>query len=91
MSSFQIPKSLRIPTNTHSPSVPPLPRPGYHILGKEYKSMAQVAPGSSQYSVLNWQASLGVTEQGGGWFTINYYRKDSPFLSLEVPSPTPTC
>ena len=21
---------------------------------------------------------------------INYYRKDSPFLSLEVPSPTPT-
>ena len=28
-----------------------------------------------------------VTEQGRGWFTINYYRKDSPFLSLEVPSP----
>ena len=28
---------------------------------------------------------------GGGSFTINYYRKDSPFLSLEVPSPTPTC
>ena len=22
-----------------------------------------------------------------GWFTINYYRKDSPFLSLDVPSP----
>ena len=36
--------------------------------------------------------SEGVTEQrGGGSFTINYYRKDSPFLSLEVPSPTPTC
>ena len=32
-----------------------------------------------------------VTEQGRGWFMINYYRKDSPFLSLEVPSPTPTC
>ena len=32
-----------------------------------------------------------VTEQGRVWFTINYYRKDSPFLSLEVPSPTPTC
>ena len=31
-----------------------------------------------------------VTEQGmGGSFTINYYRKDSAFLSLEVPSPTP--
>ena len=29
--------------------------------------------------------------KGGGWFTINYYRKDSPFLSLEVPSSTPTC
>ena len=28
-----------------------------------------------------------VTEQGRGWFTINYYRKDSPFLSLEVPPP----
>ena len=28
-----------------------------------------------------------VTEQGRGWFTINYYRKDSPFLSLEVPHP----
>ena len=28
-----------------------------------------------------------VTEQGRGWFTINYYRKDSPFLSLGVPSP----
>ena len=26
---------------------------------------------------------------GGGWFTIFYYRKDSPFLSLEVPPPTP--
>ena len=26
--------------------------------------------------------------KGGGWFTINYYRKDSAFLSLEVPSPT---
>ena len=24
---------------------------------------------------------------GGWWFTINYYRKDSAFLSLEVPSP----
>ena len=24
---------------------------------------------------------------GGGWFTINYYRKDPPFLSLEVPPP----
>ena len=24
----------------------------------------------------------------GGGFTKNYYRKDSPFLSLEVPSPT---
>ena len=35
--------------------------------------------------------TLPVTEQGRGWFTINYYRKDSPFLSLEVPSPTPTC
>ena len=37
--------------------------------------------------------SKNVTEQegGGGSFTINYYRKDSPFLSLEVPSPTPTC
>ena len=23
-----------------------------------------------------------VTEQGGGWFTIYYYRKDPPFLSL---------
>ena len=22
-----------------------------------------------------------------GWFTINYYRKDPPFLSLEVPPP----
>ena len=22
-----------------------------------------------------------------GWFTINYYRKDSPFLSLEGPPP----
>ena len=34
-----------------------------------------------------------VTEQegGGGSFTINYYRKDSAFLSLEVPSPTPPC
>ena len=21
----------------------------------------------------------------GGWFMINYYRKESPFLSLEVP------
>ena len=31
-----------------------------------------------------------VTEQGrGGSFTINYYRKDSAFLFLEVPSPTP--
>ena len=28
-----------------------------------------------------------VTEQAGGWFTINYYRKDPPFLSLEVPPP----
>ena len=28
-----------------------------------------------------------VTEQAGGWFTINYYRKDSPFPSLEVPPP----
>ena len=28
-----------------------------------------------------------VTEQGRGWFMINYYRKDSPFLSLEVPPP----
>ena len=26
---------------------------------------------------------------GGGSFTINYYRKDSAFLFLEVPSPTP--
>ena len=41
-----------------------------------------------------WQAvnlSFGevtpVTEQWGGGFTINYYRKDSAFLSLEVPSP----
>ena len=25
--------------------------------------------------------------KGRRWFTINYYRKDSPFLSLEVPSP----
>ena len=25
--------------------------------------------------------------RGERWFTINYYRKDSPFLSLEVPSP----
>ena len=33
-----------------------------------------------------------VTEQGGGGsFTINYYRKDPAFLSVEVPSPTPTC
>ena len=34
--------------------------------------------------------TLNVTEQdggGGGSFTINYYRKDSAFLSLEVPSP----
>ena len=31
--------------------------------------------------------SIPVTEQSGGWFTINYYRKDSAFLSLEVPSP----
>ena len=31
-----------------------------------------------------------ITEQGrGGWFTINYYRKDSPFLSLEVPPHPP--
>ena len=29
-----------------------------------------------------------VTEQDRGWFTINYYRKDSPFLSLEVPPHT---
>ena len=28
-----------------------------------------------------------VTEQAGAWFTINYYRKDPPFLSLEVPPP----
>ena len=29
-----------------------------------------------------------VTEQRGrGWFTITYYRKDSAFLSLEVPPP----
>ena len=25
--------------------------------------------------------------KGRRWFTINYYRKDSPFLSLEVPPP----
>ena len=31
------------------------------------------------------------SKRGGGSFTINYYRKDSAFLSLEVPSPTPTC
>ena len=31
-----------------------------------------------------------VTEQGRGWFTINYYRKDSPFLSVEVPPPPHT-
>ena len=24
---------------------------------------------------------------GGGWFMINYYGKDSPFLSLEIPPP----
>ena len=37
-----------------------------------------------------WERKLpeSVTEQGGkGWFTINNYRKDSPFLSLEVPPP----
>ena len=32
-----------------------------------------------------------VQSRGRGSFTINYYIKDSPFLSLEVPSPTPTC
>ena len=36
-----------------------------------------------QYIVINH--TLCVTEQGRGWFTINYYRKDPPFLSLEVP------
>ena len=27
---------------------------------------------------------------GEGWFMTNYYRKDPPFLSLEVPTPTHT-
>ena len=44
---------------------------------------------SSESENLNTN-SKDVTEQGGGWFTVNYYRKDSPFLSLEVPPPTHT-
>ena len=31
---------------------------------------------------------MEVLQSKGGWFTINYYRKDPPFLSLEVPPPT---
>ena len=31
---------------------------------------------------------VSVTEHAEGWLTINYYRKDSPFLSLEVPPHT---
>ena len=38
-------------------------------------------------NLLRAPISLLVTEQGREWFTINYYRKDSPFLSLEVPPP----
>ena len=32
---IKIPKSLKTPTNTHSPSFSPLPSLGYHISGKE--------------------------------------------------------
>ena len=30
----------------------------------------------------------GCYRAGRGWFMINYYRKDHPFLSLEVPTHT---
>ena len=33
------------------------------------------------------RAAVVLQSRGRGWFTINYYRKDSAFLSLEVPSP----
>ena len=35
------------------------------------------------------ERELGLLQSRRGWLTINYYRKDSPFLSLEVP-PTHT-
>ena len=39
----------------------------------------------------NIEKAILLQSKGRGWLTINYYRKDSPFLSLEVPSPMPTC
>ena len=43
--------------------------------------------GQPQATIIPLWLPKTVTEQGRGWFTINYYRKDPPFLSLEVPSP----
>ena len=41
---IKIPKSLKTPTNTHSPSFPLLPSSGYHISGKEIEVHGSGSP-----------------------------------------------
>ena len=41
---IKIPMSLKTPRNTHSPSFPPFPSQGYHILGKEIEVCGSGSP-----------------------------------------------
>ena len=45
---------------------------------------------SANQKVASLIGSQDVTEQSGGWFTINYYRKDPPFCLWRFLPPTPT-